>query len=1795
MATRKAEVIFVGDASSIVRAALESKAAVDSLKKSADQNAASMNKLEAAGNKASNALGNLPQLGGNIASAAMAAAPAVMGLVGALGALTASAGAAAGGAGALGVGGMGALLVGFGSIATVAKPAMDNFKKVDTALKAYNTTLANHNTTAKAAQQAQSALNAVVSQNGGPAILNAVKAWESLSHTFQSLTGGARTTMFQGMTDGLNALKSLLPTVAGIANRSMSAFVAALQPVFKMLSGSQFKGILDSLGRTFARAIGPAVKAAADVFMGFANIAKAAGPYVVQFANSLAGLAGRFLDATSNSKKLGADIGILYSNFKSWMSLIGNVGKLIFDVFKQGVSSGQGMVNSMSGVLGKWDQWTKSAKGSQDIKNFFQQSAQFLKELFAALGPVVKAIGEMSAGPLPIYVKLMGDLKGIMGPLTYAFVAYKVALVAATVATTTITAAGKAWAALTVAWTTISKAAAAGMVAWAIATDGATIATKAATIAQIAFDAAMDANPIILVGTAIAALVAGVIYLATQTHVLQDIWAAMKSVFQSVTNWMKNATQDIVSAVSGAWNKIKSATTSVWDSIKSFLKQWWPLLLGVMTAGIGTVVVEIVRHWSDIKSTTASVWNTIKGALKDTWNAIKSTASSIWNTLGNVISAGWNAIKKATTDTWNAVKAFLKDTWNAISNTAGNVWGNIKSTIGGAVTGAFKLVQNGVNTMKGWLTGAWSQITKGVTSFANDVKTGVLNAFQGVINTVVGFVNDIIGVLNKIPGVNIGTVGKVNLTGGGSSGSSNGPSAGAVNKATGATPGRATGGTLVNHPMFVVGEEAPQHPEVVIATNPAYRKRNMGLWAEAGRRLGVPGFAKGGTTGGNVWAVRTSQEAAASGTGYTELSPNGNAAARLGIPRSFSNNPAHYPDFASLGKFYGQSAHSGGALPLKIRNGSRSGIWPMTDYGDGSSYAPAIGLTPAVTAVLGPAGGTMEITRADGGDLHLFPGMGTLVSGSGGFAAGGHGNSILSTIGNFLGGAAGAISGFVGKLISGGANAVMSLLPKASALPKWMVGTGEFVLKKVGGWVESKVSSILSSIVGGGGGDGAGSFTFQNFKGKLPIPVQKALQIATYEVGRHIPYGTGQYGAYYGVHAPSMDCSGFVSTVLNAAGLDPAGHLLTGGLKTWGEPGPGRYITVGVLGADSGPTGHTMMEIANRYFESGGGGGGPHEDRGWSSYFPWKRHPKGLAQGGMMQDKRPHGTRVGEPGYQPTLAEFVSDKKIGLAAMGGVLSNLPFVGSFAAGGVVGETGMAHVHKGETVLPNVPSSVRAILSTIMTRGQEVAAGLGNVLLYPLQAILTALQNFTVHSKTHTAEIARLNKQLNELHKQYLNIPSASATTAQEKSLTKQLDALKQERTNLPSTTGKNRLAVEKKRKEIDDQIAKIEAKITADRKSQSTSAEEKRKEIEKERLQIEQKIKALTNEDAKAKAAAQKQLATVTAQIQQLANYRAAIVSIRQSVKDLASQAAQAWAQIQTNKINATHDATVSAAQATHDATIAAINAGPGAQLAAMQAQDVQTQNQQQLDSLNQAITSDQFTIAHSAGQTKLDAQNQLKQDQQALTAFQRQQQEQQLQDQINTQTQAADQTLSIATKAADDKQQAALAGLTQQQADYQKFLDTEMAALTKNLQERKITYAQWAKQVNAILHQYGLTVSTDPNTENAVTAGPGPAAGGAKTTGSGPKISDPFKGKGKKKKHHRALGGPVEPGYVYTVGEQGPEDVVFGHSGTVMTAAQTRRRGGGDIHIHGDLNVPSHRAARALVDRLAYKAAIGVA
>jgi cell wall-associated NlpC family hydrolase len=74
-----------------------------------------------------------------------------------------------------------------------------------------------------------------------------------------------------------------------------------------------------------------------------------------------------------------------------------------------------------------------------------------------------------------------------------------------------------------------------------------------------------------------------------------------------------------------------------------------------------------------------------------------------------------------------------------------------------------------------------------------------------------------------------------------------------------------------------------------------------------------------------------------------------------------------------------------------------------------------------------------------------------------------------------------------------------------------------------------------------------------------------------------LPYVYG--GGHASFHADGYDCSGSVSYALAAAGLVTS-PMASGGFESWGDPGPGRWITV------YANAGHVWMEVAGWRFDT---------------------------------------------------------------------------------------------------------------------------------------------------------------------------------------------------------------------------------------------------------------------------------------------------------------------------------------------------------------------------------------------------------------------------------------------------------------------------------------------------------------------------------------------------------------------------------------------------------------------------------
>lgn len=318
---------------------------------------------------------------------------------------------------------------------------------------------------------------------------------------------------------------------------------------------------------------------------------------------------------------------------------------------------------------------------------------------------------------------------------------------------------------------------------------------------------------------------------------LKVIWITIRTVFEVALSL-------IYLAVVNAWKAIQAVTSAVWDAIKTALTVVWGVIKDAAAFWFGLVKAVVLPVWDAIRTATAAVWGAIKTALSAVWGVIKAVAVTEFNGMKTVVTAVWNAIKTVTNAIWVPLKAFLVGVWNGIKVVAGAVWTAIKVAIVNPIRGAWDTIKSVVGSMVGWLSDKWDTITSAVGRFAKNVGGAVLHGVVSIINTLIGWINDVIDVLNKLPFVNIGHIAKIQT-----GGKNNPPASHTVKGKNGKHLPGAARGAVVNQPMVMVGEEAPRHPEYVIPTNPAYRRRALGLFGSLGGKLGIPGFAQGGIIG----------------------------------------------------------------------------------------------------------------------------------------------------------------------------------------------------------------------------------------------------------------------------------------------------------------------------------------------------------------------------------------------------------------------------------------------------------------------------------------------------------------------------------------------------------------------------------------------------------------------------------------------------------------------------------------------------------------------------------------------------------------------------------------------------------------------------------------------------------------------------------------------------------------------------------------------------------------------------------
>lgn len=247
-----------------------------------------------------------------------------------------------------------------------------------------------------------------------------------------------------------------------------------------------------------------------------------------------------------------------------------------------------------------------------------------------------------------------------------------------------------------------------------------------------ALNVVMRANPIGLVITLIAALVAGLVWFFTQTQIGQDIWAGFMGFLSDSWANITVIFQTSMAVISTLW-------TTMWTSISTFFSALW--------AGIVTVVQTTI---ATVQAVIATVVSAISIAWKAVWNGIKAVFSAIWAGIVFVVTTYINTVRTIITTVVNAIKAVWTTVWNAIKTVAVNVWNGIKSFITSAINSVRTTISNIVNAIRSLWSSVWNAIKSIASGVWNGIKSTVSNGINFVRSTISSVINGIRGIWNSV-------------------------------------------------------------------------------------------------------------------------------------------------------------------------------------------------------------------------------------------------------------------------------------------------------------------------------------------------------------------------------------------------------------------------------------------------------------------------------------------------------------------------------------------------------------------------------------------------------------------------------------------------------------------------------------------------------------------------------------------------------------------------------------------------------------------------------------------------------------------------------------------------------------------------------------------------------------------------------------------------------------------------------------------------------------------------------------
>ena len=194
------------------------------------------------------------------------------------------------------------------------------------------------------------------------------------------------------------------------------------------------------------------------------------------------------------------------------------------------------------------------------------------------------------------------------------------------------------------------------------------------------------ANPIILVIAAIAALVAGFIYLWNNCEGFRqfwiDLWDKIKNACQPAIDAIKKAFEDLIPQLQGIWYGIVEFFTGIGNIRK-----------GIFSGDWGQIKQGLVQCWDGIKTAAIAAWSLIGEGIKMAIQGIGDWIAGIWESIKTWCSTAWDNIKTTVTE---KVSSMIDAIVNFFTNLPSTIWYWLCFIVAYVVLWAGQMIQKGL-------------------------------------------------------------------------------------------------------------------------------------------------------------------------------------------------------------------------------------------------------------------------------------------------------------------------------------------------------------------------------------------------------------------------------------------------------------------------------------------------------------------------------------------------------------------------------------------------------------------------------------------------------------------------------------------------------------------------------------------------------------------------------------------------------------------------------------------------------------------------------------------------------------------------------------------------------------------------------------------------------------------------------------------------------------------------------------------------------------------------------------------